>query len=65
MNIVIPWQHDIREVRDWLHENAGTYGKDWALYSHWIGYEEAGALEHTVRLEDEGVATAFLLRWEI
>lgn len=63
MNYVIPWKHDIREVKDWLYENAGSYGKDWAIYSGWVGYEEAGALEHTVRIDDEKTAALFVLRW--
>ena len=61
--ITIPWQLELREVKDWLHDNAGQYGRDWAIESRWIGYEEAGALEHTVRIEDEGVAALFALRW--
>lgn len=64
MWITIPWQHNIREVKDWLFENAGQYGRDWAVTERWIGYEEAGALEHTVRIDDEKVATMFLLRWQ-
>lgn len=63
MRITIPWQHDIREVRDWLFENAGKYGRDWAIDSRYVGYEEAGALEHTARIDDEKIATAFILRW--
>lgn len=63
MNYVIPWKHDLREVKDWLFANAGDYGKDWSIWSRWVGYEEAGSLEHTVRIDDERVAALFVLRW--
>lgn len=50
------------EIRNWLCER-GNSGKDWVMNRRWIGCDDLGGWDYSVRFTDDRLAAEFILRW--